>query len=419
MAPFAPFETAPQLAVGCSGGPDSMALTFLTAEWAAARGGNVTALIVDHGIRENSREEAKYVASVLAGEKIHAVILTRTGEPIQTSVQDTARRSRYALLTDWCRNAGVLHLLLAHHREDQAETVILRQRRKSGDFGLAGMPGVRETAAVRIIRPLIPVSKQVLRNTIDARAVPFVQDPSNEDRKFARVRVRQDASHNMQDAFGISIAAGNARRGLDVDTSQLLGRTCRVFDEGYAVLKLPPLLEAGDFLAKRSIVQTVSAIGGHEYGPRSQRAENLWIAIKQGKIGKGRTLAGCRIVPHNNDLLICREPHQIADRQPMRREMIWDNRFCIRMGGEIDGISVEKMGKMPIRVIEDTAFRKQMRKIPPYVRPSLPVVRKGNALVSIPHIGLNGGCPVEIAFLPKNTVTSAPFQFASDGLDTI
>jgi tRNA(Ile)-lysidine synthase len=159
----APFEPAPHIAVAVSGGADSMALALLAARWARQREGRVTGLIVDHGLRPNSAAEAKRVANWLGRRQIDHRILTWRGTKPETGVQTVAREARYGLLIDWCRRHGVLHLLVAHQLEDQAETVVLRLERGSGVDGLAAMPAAIETPWVRILRPLLALTRAELR----------------------------------------------------------------------------------------------------------------------------------------------------------------------------------------------------------------------------------------------------------------
>ena len=123
-----------------------MCLCLLADAWARARGGDVSALTVDHGLRPTAAAEARQVAVWLRARGIAHHVMPWTGAKPETSIQETAREARYRLLAGWCRAAGILHLLVAHHRDDQAETVALRQSRSSGADGLAGMAAVRELA---------------------------------------------------------------------------------------------------------------------------------------------------------------------------------------------------------------------------------------------------------------------------------
>ena len=113
------------IAVACSGGPDSMALTLLAQE----RFKNVTALIVDHGLRKGSAHEANQVAAWLKTKHIAAVILRWKGRKPMRNIQEAARDARYRLLSEYCNAHGLTHMLVAHHVEDQAETFLLRLAR--------------------------------------------------------------------------------------------------------------------------------------------------------------------------------------------------------------------------------------------------------------------------------------------------
>ncbi|MGE0725158.1 MAG: tRNA lysidine(34) synthetase TilS, partial [Alphaproteobacteria bacterium] len=137
MARLGPWERSPRLAVAVSGGPDSLALTLLADGWARARGGAVLALTVDHGLRPEAAAEAATVAAWLGARGIAHATLEWSGPRPMAAIQAAARAARLDLLAAACREAGILHLLLAHHRQDQAETASLRGARGSGTDGRA------------------------------------------------------------------------------------------------------------------------------------------------------------------------------------------------------------------------------------------------------------------------------------------
>ena len=182
-----PFEQGPRLAVAVSGGPDSLCLCLLAAGWAAARGGVVSALIVDHGLRPEAAAEARQVAAWLRARRIDHHVLRWADVKPATGIQAAAREARYRLLGDWCRAAGILHLLLGHHLDDQAETVALRQARQSGAAGLAGMAAVRELAGLRLLRPFLSGAEgAVAGDSEDAR--PAVARGSEQPGTVVRAR---------------------------------------------------------------------------------------------------------------------------------------------------------------------------------------------------------------------------------------
>src|SRR5437763_667593 len=184
------FEAPPLIAVAVSGGPDSMALSLLAARWARQRGGEAWGLTVDHGLRPESGAEARTVAGWLAARAIPHVTLAWTGAKPTSGIQEAAREARYRLLAEWCRTHRVLHLLTAHHREDQAETYAIRRRAGSGPDGLAAMSVVRELSGCRLVRPLLAVPRARLAALLAAEGQPFLRDPSNTNPAFERARLR-------------------------------------------------------------------------------------------------------------------------------------------------------------------------------------------------------------------------------------
>ena len=171
MQPIGPFEPAPRVAVAVSGGSDSLALCLLADRWAQARGGKVFALTVDHGLRPESGAEAAQVQRWLAARAISHRTRRWTGARRTGATQAEARAARFALLAGWCRRAGVLHLLLGHQREDQAETALQRLVHGSGIEGLAAMAPVRlamepDGRGVRLLRPLLSVPRDALAATL-------------------------------------------------------------------------------------------------------------------------------------------------------------------------------------------------------------------------------------------------------------
>jgi len=184
LAALGRFESAPFLAVAVSGGPDSMALAILADRWARERAGEICALSVDHRLRPESGEEIRRLGAWLSARSIRHEILVWAGEKPRSGIQDAARLARYRLLGGWCREHGCLHLLTAHHRDDQIETYLIRRRAHSGPDGLAGMSAIRELADCRLLRPLLGVARDRLFALLKREGQPFIIDPSNFDPVF-------------------------------------------------------------------------------------------------------------------------------------------------------------------------------------------------------------------------------------------
>ncbi len=297
MAPFDPFEAKPAVAVAVSGGRDSLALALLTSDWAAARGGRIAALIVDHGLRPGSAEEAASTRALLESLRIEAVVLGWSGPKPRSGLQAAARTERYRLLSGECRRRGILHLLLAHHADDQAETVTMRAARGSGPDGLAGMAAQVERSDVRLLRPLLAVPRARLTATLLARGVPWIDDPSNADPRFERARLRAAAPS------GAAVAAREhgTRAGDERRLARAAVETLEFDQTGGVVIDRAGFCRLDAGLQIRLLSRVVLAIGGRDHAPRRDRAERaahrLAAPVVRGKSGKGQdfTLSACRL----------------------------------------------------------------------------------------------------------------------------
>jgi len=405
MTRFAPFEGRPRLAAAVSGGPDSLALCLLAGHWARAAGGALTAITVDHGLRPDSAAEARQVGRWLEARGVPHVVLRWREPPPAANVQARARAARYRLLEDWCRRRGVLHLLLGHHREDQAETLLMRLGRGSGVDGLAGMAPVSETRYVRLLRPLLEVPRARLRATLDAQGQDWIEDPSNEDLAYARVRIRKAlpalAREGLTAARLADTAArlGRARAALEAATVELLAAGAVLSPAGYGVVDAERLAAAPAETGLRALARLLVTVGGGVYGPRLERLERLYGALcrhgRGGAADRGRTLAGCRILPAprvlgaGTRLLICREPAAIAEPAALDRgpRVHWDGRYLVAAGPRCRGLNIGRLGRAGWAELVRAAPELRKTRIPGAVRPSLPAIRDRNGLVAVPHLG--------------------------------
>ncbi len=297
MAPFEPFESAPVVAVAVSGGRDSLSLALLARDWAEARGGRIVALIVDHALRPESEQEAAGTRDLLRGLGIETCILRWSGPKPRSGLQSAARTERYRLLSGECRCRGILHLLLAHHADDQLETVIMRWARGSGLDGLAGMAALTERPDVRLLRPLLSVPRASLTATLLALGVPWIDDPSNMDLRFERARLRAGAP-----LAGAVPAADNGRRAADERRlAQAAVDTLEFDQDGNAVIDRAGFCRLGAGLQARLLSRVVLAVGGRDHAPRRDRAERAAGRLAGpglgGKSGKAQdfTLSACRL----------------------------------------------------------------------------------------------------------------------------
>ena len=434
MAAVGPFESAPRLGVAVSGGADSMALCLLAEAWAHDRGGGVTALTVDHGLRPEATGEARRVGGWLAARRIEHHVLRWRGPKPSSGVQAAAREARYRLLTSWCRGAGVLHLLLAHHMEDQAETFMLRLEKGSGMEGLSAMSAVVETADARLLRPLLRVPRRCLRATLEENAQPWIEDPSNCDRRYARTRVRSRLASLSEAGLGAARVAataarlGRARAALEDATAVLLARCCAVYPAGYAVLDGTALMAGPAAVSMRALARVLMCIGGRAYAPRRESLERLHGQLAGGRLRRAATLGGCRLLATAGGLLVCREGRGVlAPLEAVADGLVeWDGRFVVEFSAarrDADRAPLARLTRLGRDGwAEIVAERPHLREsvIPSAARTSLPALRDDAGVCAVPHLDYTrpGAAvpPLHIArigFRPRNSLAGPGFAAAA------
>jgi tRNA(Ile)-lysidine synthase len=417
MARFEPFEPAPQIAIAVSGGADSMALALLAHAWAQSRGGAATALTVDHRLRPESAAEAERVGAALARHGIAHAILVREGAPPAANIEAAARGARYRLLEGWCGTQGVLHLLTAHHRDDQAETLLLRLARGSGLDGLAGMAPVAERGTCRILRPFLMLPRTRLSATLAARGEDWIEDPMNRDPVFARARLRAAADLLSAEGLGAERLAataahlGRARAALEAGLAALLAHAFWIHRAGFGWLDPAPLKEAPEEVALRGLAAVLTALGGATYPPRLESLLRLWREIATGLLA-ARTLGGAIIEPRRGKLLVRREAAAAAPPVPAPpgARVSWDGRFVLDMPAQAPaGLSLGALGQ------ERGPWSEALLAIPAPARPSLPALRDGKGVAAVPHLAYGrAGIPAFVLrFRPVRSLTAPPFVWGA------
>lgn len=190
---FADWKAAPAIVLAVSGGPDSLALMWLAARWRKAlkQGPALAVVTVDHGLRPEAAAEARAVKRLSASLDLPHRTLRWSGDKPSTGIQAAARGARYRLLAKAAKTLGASHVMTAHTRDDQAETVLMRLSRGSGIAGLAAMAREIERDGVVLARPLLDVPKARLIATLAKARIDFATDPSNADPRFTRPRLRE------------------------------------------------------------------------------------------------------------------------------------------------------------------------------------------------------------------------------------
>ena len=326
--------------VAASGGGDSTALLVIAERWARVRGRALAAATVDHGLRAESAEEAAGVAALCVRLKIpHQTLRTGDLRGAGGNLAAAAREARFALLGDWARGQGLSAVLLGHTLDDQAETVLMRLARGSGTEGLSAMQPALRRSGMLWLRPLLGVRREALRGVLRAERIDWVEDPTNDDAGYDRVKARQALAVLVPlgiDAEGLARTAWHLqrqRRVLERAMDDLASRARCVGALGEVRLDLAAMAEDEPDTALRLLADTLVRISGAAYRPRFRALSAILGGMLSGT-GAAAALSGCLIRCAEGVALICREPDACEAMQPLQQgEMVWDRRWRVTTTG--------------------------------------------------------------------------------------
>lgn len=257
-----------KLAVAVSGGVDSIALLH----WLVDIGADIVCLHVNHGLRDAAKVEAEYVCNLCNELKVPCHVFHWTGKKPDAGLEAAARTARYKMMTDFCHDNAIGYLLTAHQADDQIETFLMNLGRGSGVFGLAAMQPVSERDGIKIVRPLLNVSRSELKNYCDTRGIKYFTDEMNSDARYTRVKIRQNR-HLLHDVLGISderilLAIENLNRARDAIATDIDRLVADVMGNGFAMFRDSFLFDLSPDIRLKFIGTLIQKIGGDNYQPR-------------------------------------------------------------------------------------------------------------------------------------------------------
>ncbi|MCG7628037.1 tRNA lysidine(34) synthetase TilS [Epibacterium sp. MM17-32] len=384
------------LGVAVSGGSDSLALLYLLAIIAREEGTQLHVVTVDHGLRAESRAEAEQVAAHAKALGLsHDILSWQPDDTRRGNLQGEARDARYRLLTDWAQSRGIPAVAVGHTADDQAETVLMRLRRASGVTGLSAMPRRHSRDGTAILRPMLGLRRDDLRAYLKARGLDWIDDPSNQDLRFERVRVR-DAMKALE-PLGLTVealaAVADNMRMADAALDHQVAEAAQALGQvrlGAVVLDRSGFNALAEEIARRLLVGAVSYVTGLGYPPRRVP---LMDALRALGRGRGATLQGCQILVKTDHIWICREYQAVRDLcQPWTgteapaeaAALCWDETW--RISGPVPdtgaGFEVRALGADGLAQLEDWRGHGAPRE----VLMTLPAVWRGDVLVAVPPL---------------------------------
>jgi tRNA(Ile)-lysidine synthase len=406
-----------------SGGSDSTALMHLAAEWARSAGDSAPALsvaTVDHGLRSGSAREADLVATAARGIGLPHATLGWVGPKPQSGVQEAAREARYRLLAAHARAIGATAIATAHTEDDQAETLLMRLARGSGLDGLTAIAprGWRDGCA--LLRPLLVFSKARLAATLSARAITWIEDPSNDEPRFERVRWRQ--ARPELNALGLEpVALALSARRLQRARAALASLTDDIIERAGPALRVSPLGTAdldwrwlGEAIpaeiALRLLARLIGALGGSGRPPSLSRLEAM-TCDRGWASPAGRSLGGV-VFGRGRDagrVTLTRE----WGRRPLPETQIarggiadWDHRYTVVVSAHWQRpVVVGALGPEGLAALEAGGLRRPPA--PARALWSQPAFRDGARMLAVPTLGYVGP-ELEPGWVGA-TLTSWPF----------
>ena len=407
MDTLGPYEKNPHLAVAVSGGSDSLCLAILAQEWANNRGGKITALIVDHGLRKNSGKECKETQNILKKRKIFSHCFKwKLSKIPKKGVQEKAREFRYNIFEDWCFKKNIVHLLVAHHFEDQKETFLMRLNNNSNIYGLACMPKILFKKKIRILRPLLDLKKKEIIKYLKEKKVNWIEDPTNVSSKYFRNRLRKILPKLEKKGLTdnklkkILKRAQKERKKIENKLADWLNKYVDINSLGYALINFSSLklLNKDDFIFIFSRI--LNMISGSFYVPKSKYVYNFYKKIKSNETINHSNLGGCHIFFFKERLYVCREIFKKDRKQKINfqfNKIVWDNRFEIEQKKNKNFLLKKELGKSVfIEQLQKDGWNEILLKneklkkefmIPNKIILSLPAIKnKKSDVLYVPHL---------------------------------
>ena len=399
------------VAVGVSGGVDSLALCLMANRWGEQNAVKVTALTVDHGLRKESAGEAAQVKIWLTRREISHVTLTLDQPFPSYGIQAFARKWRFQLLGDWCRTNLVDVVMLAHTIEDQMETICMRILADSGPEGLSGMRRNTVVRGLRIVRPLLKISKGRLVATCKAFNQDWVVDPSNEDTKYCRVKIRQllpdieKTAFERNKAIRLASAMEKLRNAFDNFSLSFIKNNGGILKTGIAWMNVSSFEKMPNKFKELMLLRLLITIGGAPWPSSKKKINRLIDCLKREKATKV-TLGGCVIEKTIlGKIWIYREIKRrcLSVVITPGAKLRWDNRFEVVQNFD-QNLMLEPLGEGGWRKIkgkQTSSFSDIFDfSIPFHARITIPVARSLDGDLIIPHFegtnGTNSGKPLNV-----------------------
>jgi tRNA(Ile)-lysidine synthase len=298
--------------VAISGGPDSLALSFFAKIYSIKKSIDIKYFIVDHKLRKNSTLEARFVQKKLKNLFIKSNILTWKGTKPKKNIQSIAREKRYKLLTDAAKKHGIKNILLGHQLDDLFENFFIRILRGSGLKGLISLDRETHKNQINLIRPLIKIDKKDLIYVSNYIFGTYINDPSNEDDKFKRVKIRNFLKQLISEGFDrkkFFLTIKNlkvANENIEFYTKKNLEDNVTILSKKNNLILKENFFSQSNEVVFRSLTEVIKIVGKKYYAVRGKKIDKV-VNLINTKSSFKVTLGGCIIKKVNQTLILSKE----------------------------------------------------------------------------------------------------------------
>ena len=374
-----------EFCIAASGGPDSLCLILLANEFALKNNYKISVLTVDHQLRRESSKEAIWLNKILKKMNIKHYILKWNGKKPKSNVMETARLKRYDLMIDKCLKLNIKYLLTAHHLDDQIENFFMRLVRGSGLKGLSSMSKSVKMNGIKVIRPLLEYQKKSLIKVLANNSQKYVQDPSNDNSKYDRIRYRKliggliDEGLNKNRLNKLILNLNQVDDAINYSTINSIDKTISQNRYGNIIVDRKIFFNLPKELQFRVLLFVLNS---NERKKKKIKSESILILldILNSSDFKRHTLNKNLFINKKKNILVVKEAGRIKSKESIKKKnFVWRDIYKIN-------IKTKLTSDLKIGFADDSFDQKNHFKEDKILINSMPAIWKKDKIISIPFL---------------------------------
>ena len=393
---FDQYVTSQKIAIAVSGGIDSMVLMKISSLSKKIKSNNIHILTINHDLRKGSKEETLFVRKEADKLGLKVSILTWKGKKPKSGIQEKARKKRHNLLFNYCKKNNISDLFFAHHLDDQIENFIFRMFRGSGIVGLTSFSNFSKIDKINLIRPLIETPKSDLLLFAKKQKIEWIEDPSNLNLDFDRVKIRNVLKNFYDSGFDKKLFLKSIRKLKSINedieslTKDYITKYIEVYENIYVIIKKEFFSNSPKEIQMRVIKNCISFFAPEQlYSPKDIKIINILNWIKCNPKVDSKTLGGTLFKKNNNVIILYKEVNKLSHIKPVNISKSefksWDNRFLVKSNVKIDG-KISYLGPEGVKILKSKKIdvNKAKKNAPIAAIYSSPAIWQKKRLISAP-----------------------------------